>query len=165
MDRKCAQSGGASNIAVDWRLLCTMNAKLLTNGAQARWHFRDLGLVRPERFELPASWFVARRSIQLSYGRKGQNSDISRRLPGQRWLVIGQNSAVRTRAIPQTKHRYDGMPNTGRVRGANITISFGGHHSAIHLTLITKEISLLKKPGLSSVGSARHDHDLVSSNP
>jgi hypothetical protein len=28
-------------------------------------------LVRPERFELPASWFVARRSIQLSYGRKG----------------------------------------------------------------------------------------------
>jgi hypothetical protein len=29
-------------------------------------------LVRPERFELPASWFVARRSIQLSYGRNGQ---------------------------------------------------------------------------------------------
>ena len=27
-------------------------------------------VVRPERFELPASWFVARRSIQLSYGRK-----------------------------------------------------------------------------------------------
>ncbi len=27
-------------------------------------------MVRPERFELPASWFVARRSIQLSYGRK-----------------------------------------------------------------------------------------------
>ncbi len=25
--------------------------------------------MRPERFELPASWFVARRSIQLSYGR------------------------------------------------------------------------------------------------
>jgi hypothetical protein len=29
-------------------------------------------MVRPERFELPASWFVARRSIQLSYGRNGQ---------------------------------------------------------------------------------------------
>ncbi len=28
-------------------------------------------MVRPERFELPASWFVARRSIQLSYGRHG----------------------------------------------------------------------------------------------
>ena len=26
-------------------------------------------MVRPERFELPAFWFVARRSIQLSYGR------------------------------------------------------------------------------------------------
>ena len=27
-------------------------------------------LVRPERFELPTTWFVARYSIQLSYGRK-----------------------------------------------------------------------------------------------
>jgi hypothetical protein len=26
-------------------------------------------LARPERFELPTSWFVAMRSIQLSYGR------------------------------------------------------------------------------------------------
>jgi hypothetical protein len=30
---------------------------------------KSLIVVRPERFELPASWFVARRSIQLSYGR------------------------------------------------------------------------------------------------
>jgi hypothetical protein len=29
-------------------------------------------VARPERFELPTSWFVARRSIQLSYGRKGR---------------------------------------------------------------------------------------------
>jgi hypothetical protein len=26
-------------------------------------------MVRPERFELPTYWFVASRSIQLSYGR------------------------------------------------------------------------------------------------
>jgi hypothetical protein len=26
-------------------------------------------MVRPERVELPTFWFVARRSIQLSYGR------------------------------------------------------------------------------------------------
>jgi hypothetical protein len=28
-----------------------------------------LRMARPERFELPTSWFVAMRSIQLSYGR------------------------------------------------------------------------------------------------
>jgi hypothetical protein len=28
-----------------------------------------LSLARPERFELPTPWFVARYSIQLSYGR------------------------------------------------------------------------------------------------
>ena len=27
-------------------------------------------MVRPEEFESPAFWFVAKRSIQLSYGRK-----------------------------------------------------------------------------------------------
>ncbi len=26
-------------------------------------------MARPERFELPTSWFVAKYSIQLSYGR------------------------------------------------------------------------------------------------
>ena len=31
-------------------------------------------MVRPERFELPAFWFVARRSIQLSYGRADERS-------------------------------------------------------------------------------------------
>ena len=34
----------------------------------ARWLFCSL-MVRPERFELPTAWFVARYSIQLSYGR------------------------------------------------------------------------------------------------
>ena len=30
-------------------------------------------MVRPERIELPTSWFVAKHSIQLSYGRIRQN--------------------------------------------------------------------------------------------
>jgi hypothetical protein len=33
-----------------------------------------LKLARPERFELPTPWFVARYSIQLSYGRGGRAS-------------------------------------------------------------------------------------------
>ena len=32
----------------------------------------EFPLVRPERFELPTYWFVARHSIQLSYGRTSQ---------------------------------------------------------------------------------------------
>ena len=31
-------------------------------------------MVRPERIELPTSWFVAKHSIQLSYGRIVRNS-------------------------------------------------------------------------------------------
>src|SRR5450755_1899250 len=54
------------------------------------------GLVRPERFELPASWFVARRSIQLSYGRKGQTAAFLVDYPGQRRPSFDQNGAVRT---------------------------------------------------------------------
>ena len=34
-----------------------------------RGHWPLSNLVRPERFELPTPWFVARYSIQLSYGR------------------------------------------------------------------------------------------------
>ena len=31
-------------------------------------------MARPERFELPTTWFEARYSIQLSYGRKDRYS-------------------------------------------------------------------------------------------
>ena len=34
-------------------------------------------VVRPERFELPTFWFVARHSIQLSYGRTVAENSIT----------------------------------------------------------------------------------------
>ena len=43
-----------------------------TSIRQTTFKGQRMRVVRPERFELPASWFVARRSIQLSYGRKGR---------------------------------------------------------------------------------------------
>jgi hypothetical protein len=33
-------------------------------------------LARPERFELPTTWFEARYSIQLSYGRVFENNNL-----------------------------------------------------------------------------------------
>ena len=44
-------------------------------------------LVRPERFELPASWFVARRSIQLSYGR-ARGANITTTISERHWDAI-----------------------------------------------------------------------------
>jgi hypothetical protein len=35
-------------------------------------------MARPERFELPTPWFVARYSIQLSYGRADNLTDAAR---------------------------------------------------------------------------------------
>jgi hypothetical protein len=37
-------------------------------------------LARPERFELPTPWFVARYSIQLSYGRAARNRMVDQGL-------------------------------------------------------------------------------------
>jgi hypothetical protein len=51
-------------------------------------------MVRPERFELPAFWFVARRSIQLSYGRILVNSRII--IPLGRIFVKRKCSLFRT---------------------------------------------------------------------
>ena len=66
-------------------------------------------MVRPERFELPASWFVARRSIQLSYGRKDDQSP--------------------RRGSPEHRMTQLHGRTLGRVRGANITTSNADDHS------------------------------------
>jgi hypothetical protein len=60
-------------------------------------------MVRPERFELPASWFVARRSIQLSYGRKDDQTPRC--------------------GCPEHRTAQVFASTLGRVRGANITTS------------------------------------------
>jgi hypothetical protein len=64
--------------------------------------------VRPERFELPAFWFVARRSIQLSYGRTVDFQSITAVLnaqppPGRCWTVrSAQNLPARQRQVYQS---------------------------------------------------------------
>jgi hypothetical protein len=47
-------------------------------------------LARPERFELPTFWFVARHSIQLSYGRI--NTCHERLLRGQRIILLKRSN-------------------------------------------------------------------------
>ena len=42
--------------------------------------FSDSYGARPERFELPTAWFVARYSIQLSYGARGEGCEVSGRV-------------------------------------------------------------------------------------
>jgi len=42
-------------------------------------------MVRAERFELPAFWFVARRSIQLSYARMSTQNRLPNRVKNSKF--------------------------------------------------------------------------------
>ena len=66
--RRCfllAELGGVGIVVVFQRDQDVADAAI-KNHDRSRGFFN---LVRPERFELPTAWFVARYSIQLSYGR------------------------------------------------------------------------------------------------
>jgi hypothetical protein len=62
-------------------------------------------LARPERFELPTSWFVARRSIQLSYGRAvsspGTGNPAGARILPYRRITASFAATL----VPQSPHR------------------------------------------------------------
>src|ERR1700692_2176313 len=69
-------------------------------------------MVRPERFELPTSWFVARRSIQLSYGRKGQivNNYIST-IDQDKRAIEWPKRQLTARCVPRSLRRLALKPS------------------------------------------------------
>src|SRR5712691_4227586 len=73
-------------------------------------------VARPERFELPTFWFVARRSIQLSYGRAvcAPDAFVGRGVPeilawpvGGWKLEIGAHSEQSRREICRPRRVFD----------------------------------------------------------
>ena len=64
-------SSSAKRIERDWGVVETNPTISLHSDRRGSAGERNplLCLARPERFELPTFWFVARHSIQLSYGR------------------------------------------------------------------------------------------------
>ena len=84
--RRCfllAELGGVGIVVVFQRDQVVADAAI-KNHDRSRGFFN---LVRPERFELPTAWFVARYSIQLSYGR---------RFTLERVIQVGAPGEIRT---------------------------------------------------------------------
>ena len=66
--RAAASRRSASRPAMLVELLMIASGVLIAPGANClSMNLKDMA--RPERFELPTTWFEARYSIQLSYGR------------------------------------------------------------------------------------------------
>jgi hypothetical protein len=104
--RRCRRtpllSAGSSNHCVE--------LPATTKGSRSR-----KAMVRPEGFEPPASWFVARRSIQLSYGRKEK-----------RWSCLRSSE----QACPEAASALQ-EEDFDRVRGANITTMIANDHCRV----------------------------------
>ncbi len=95
-------------------------------------HFRWKGeMVRPERIELPTSWFVAMRSIQLSYGRILVTLRLRLRIITQSYLRNG--FSMRTPAILCLALRSSDRIRTAPLLAAVATMSASKIRSLIHL--------------------------------
>ncbi len=77
-------------------------------------------VVRPERFELPTAWFVARYSIQLSYGRKegGDYRDINS------WCQPRFSAEKKLGHWPTTRINPLGASQIKKIKG--LEVSLGG---------------------------------------
>ena len=69
-------------------------------------------MVRPERFELPTPWFVARYSIQLSYGRV--DAELYLKIPS------GMAERGRSRASRAPRHSYVPVQQDSHPPGSNL---------------------------------------------
>jgi hypothetical protein len=68
-------------------------------------------MVRPERIELPTSWFVAKHSIQLSYGRVSTQSSV-------RFVELYRNQNVSPNSGIPLITKYDHQNNCQNLRAA-----------------------------------------------
>ena len=90
-------------------------------------------MVRPERFELPAFWFVARRSIQLSYGR----------MSGEKFYHAGRIAAripPRIRSAEDASAGYDSRDTVPRIviHGGRKSGEFVSlHRPGAYLTIVS----------------------------
>ena len=65
-----------------------------------------MDMARPERFELPTAWFVARYSIQLSYGRVFQiRADYTR--PGSSKKSIKMTLFANRHGVPKEEYNLN----------------------------------------------------------
>jgi hypothetical protein len=66
-------------------------------------------VARPERFELPTTWFEAKCSIQLSYGRVGRNSICCANFSGE---IVARETAGNP-SMTRDQIRFANLSNSG----------------------------------------------------